>query len=85
MASARGTVVVCSLHSRVPARGVLGRPTGCALPSSPMTAVSSEKRQALALDAIQRALGTEAGEDSVDVFIEHHLAELPASYWFGPA
>ena len=50
-----------------------------------MTAVSSEKRQALALDAIQRALGTEAGEDSVNVFIEHHLAELPASYWFGPA
>ena len=46
-----------------------------------MTAVDSEKRQELALDAIKRAFGTEAGEDSINLFVEHHPAELPASYW----
>jgi hypothetical protein len=46
-----------------------------------MTAMSSGKRQALALDAIKRAFGTQAGEDGINLFVEHHLAELPASYW----
>jgi len=40
-----------------------------------------EKRQKLALDAITQAFGTEAGEDSVNLFVEHHLQELPHSYW----
>ena len=38
-------------------------------------------REKLALDAIKQAFGTEAGEDSINLFIEHHLAELPGSYW----
>jgi hypothetical protein len=40
-----------------------------------------DKRQKLALDAITQAFGTEAGEDSVNLFVEHHLQELPHSYW----
>ena len=28
-----------------------------------------------------RPRGTEAGEDSINLFIEHHLAKLPGSYW----
>jgi hypothetical protein len=38
-------------------------------------------RQKLALDAIKHAFGTEAGEESVNLFVEHHLEELPSSYW----
>lgn len=44
-----------------------------------MDVVEDRKRQALA--AIKEAFSTEAGEDSVDLFISHHVAELPASYW----
>lgn len=40
-----------------------------------------EARKKLALDAIQQAFGTEAGEDGINLFVEHHLAELPKSYW----
>lgn len=40
-----------------------------------------EKRRSLALDSIKQAFGTESGEDSVGLFIEHHIAELPESYW----
>ena len=43
--------------------------------------VADVERQKLALDAIKQALGTEAGKDSVTLFIEHHLEELPSSYW----
>lgn len=46
-----------------------------------MTMVEVQKRQKLALDAIKQALGTEAGADSVNLFVEHHLEELPQSYW----
>ncbi|MDT9001762.1 DUF2004 domain-containing protein [Paucibacter sp. APW11] len=40
-----------------------------------------QERAILALDAIKSAFGTDAGADSVDLFIEHHLDELPNSYW----
>lgn len=40
-----------------------------------------KEREKLALDAIRQAFGTEAGEDGIGLFIEHHLAELPESYW----
>jgi hypothetical protein len=39
------------------------------------------ERQKLALDALKQALGTDEGEDSVNLFVEHHLEELPSSYW----
>lgn len=38
-------------------------------------------RETLALDAIKQAFGTEAGMDNVNLFIEHHVEELPQSYW----
>lgn len=44
-----------------------------------MTAV--EARQKLAMDAIKDAFGTDAGEDSINLFVDHHLEELPQSYW----
>ena len=40
-----------------------------------------EARKKLALDAIKQSFGTEAGENSINLFVEHHLAELPQSYW----
>jgi hypothetical protein len=40
-----------------------------------------KEREKLALDAIKKVFGTEAGEDSVNLFVEHHLAELPQNYW----
>lgn len=40
-----------------------------------------ESRKLLALDAIKKIFGTDAGEDSVNLFVEHHLEELPQSYW----
>ena len=46
-----------------------------------MTAVESERRQKLALGAIKQTYGTATGEDSVNLFVEHHLEELPSSYW----
>lgn len=39
------------------------------------------KRAKLALDAIRKAHGTEAGEFSTTMFVEHHLEELPQDYW----
>nr|WP_232118584.1 DUF2004 domain-containing protein [Luteimonas sp. XNQY3] len=33
------------------------------------------------MDAIEQAFGTEVGEDGINLFVEHHLAELPESYW----
>lgn len=41
----------------------------------------AQEREKLALDAIRKAFDTEAGEDSVNLFVEHHLTELPHSYW----
>ena len=40
-----------------------------------------ETRKLLALDAIRQASGTKTGGDSVNLFVEHHLEELPSSYW----
>lgn len=40
-----------------------------------------KEREKLALDAIRRAFGTAEGEDGINLFVEHHLAELPGSYW----
>lgn len=40
-----------------------------------------EKRTKLALDAIRKAYGTEAGEFSTTMFVGHHLDELPRDYW----
>ena len=34
-----------------------------------------------ALEAIKKSLGTEAGEYGIDLFVSHHLEELPSSYW----
>jgi len=45
-----------------------------------MTAVEVE-RQKLALDAIKQVFGTEAAEDSVNLFVENHLLDIPQSYW----
>lgn len=42
---------------------------------------TTAQRQAQALAAIQQAVGTEAGEDGVDLFADHHRDELPPSYW----
>ena len=39
------------------------------------------RRDAQALAAIKAAYGTEDGEDGVDAFVEHHVDELPTSYW----
>jgi hypothetical protein len=46
-----------------------------------MSDIESQKRRKLAFHAIKQAFGTEAGEDSVNLFVEHHLEELPTSYW----
>lgn len=40
-----------------------------------------KRRERAARTAIERAFGTPAGEDSVDLFIEHHLEELDGAYW----
>lgn len=40
-----------------------------------------EKRAKLALDAIRKSYGTEAGEFSTTMFVGHHLEELPQGYW----
>ncbi|WP_081617195.1 DUF2004 domain-containing protein [Thioalkalivibrio sulfidiphilus] len=46
-----------------------------------MTSAENEKRKTLALTAIKNAFGTEEGEGNVNLFVEHHLGELPQSYW----
>ena len=46
-----------------------------------MTTNELAKRQKQALDAIKQSFGTESGEDSINLFVEHHLAELPEAYW----
>lgn len=35
----------------------------------------------VALAAIRQAHGTDDGEDSIDLFVAHHLEELPQDYW----
>jgi Protein of unknown function (DUF2004) len=46
-----------------------------------MTSTAIEKRRETALKAIKEAFGTEAGEGGITLFIEHHIQELPESYW----
>lgn len=46
-----------------------------------MTRIESVERQKLALESIKQAFGTEAGEGSVNLFVEHHLEELAKDYW----
>ena len=46
-----------------------------------MDNVEFERRKMVALAAILQARGTEDGEDSVDLFVAHHLEELPQDYW----
>ena len=40
-----------------------------------------EERSKQALEAIKQAFGSEAGEGSIGLFVEHHLEELPEDYW----
>ncbi|NJM43743.1 MAG: DUF2004 domain-containing protein [Brachymonas sp.] len=44
-----------------------------------MSVIKAREKQALA--AIKQAFSTEAGEDNINLFVEHHLAEMPESYW----
>ena len=46
-----------------------------------MSSVELENRKTLAFAAIKNAFGSEAGEENVNTFVEHHLEELPKSYW----
>ncbi len=42
--------------------------------------MSNEK---IALEGIKKSSGTEQGEYGIDLFVSHHLEELPQSYWEG--
>ena len=46
-----------------------------------MDQVEFEKRKMAALAAIREASGSEGGESSVDLFVAHHVEELPQAYW----
>jgi hypothetical protein len=46
-----------------------------------MTNVEFERRKTVASAEIRQAHGTEDGEDSIDLFVAHHLEELPRDYW----
>lgn len=46
-----------------------------------MAAIESERRKKAALEAIKRAFDAKDEEADVVLFVDHHLAELPASYW----
>lgn len=46
-----------------------------------MNSSELEKRQKLSLEAIKQMFGTEAGEGGINLFVEHHLAEIPVAYW----
>ena len=40
-----------------------------------------DKKVELALEAIKASRGTESGEYGIDLFVSHHLDELPAAVW----
>lgn len=40
-----------------------------------------ERRRDAALSALIKSIGTDASAGSTDLFVEHHLSELPSSYW----
>lgn len=46
-----------------------------------MDKIEFERRTNAARAAIRDAHGTAAGEYSIDLFISHHLDELPSTYW----
>lgn len=41
----------------------------------------TENREKIAFNAIKSSLNTEQGEDSIDLFISHHLEELNEEIW----
>jgi hypothetical protein len=47
----------------------------------PTDKVELSRRTRIALEAIKRSLGTEAGEYGATLFAAHHLEELDRSYW----
>ena len=47
----------------------------------PTDRVELSRRTKIALEAIKRSLGTEAGEYGATLFAAHHLDELDQSYW----
>ena len=46
-----------------------------------MTTPTAQQKRARS--ALEQLLGTEEGEDSVDLFVQHHLDEIEADYWNG--
>jgi hypothetical protein len=46
-----------------------------------MAPTKSEMRQKLALDMIRQVFSTESGKMNINLFIEHHIAEVPPAYW----
>ena len=42
---------------------------------------TSTTQQTRARTALEQLLGTEEGDDSVDLFVQHHLDEIEADYW----
>ena len=45
------------------------------------TDVERDRRENAALKSIKKAFGTEDGAESVDLFVQQHMAELPETYW----
>ncbi|WP_241771830.1 tandem-95 repeat protein [Vibrio diabolicus] len=43
--------------------------------------IGMDKKVELALEAIKASRGTESGEYGIDLFVSHHLDELPAAVW----
>ena len=39
------------------------------------------ERELLARAAVTELFGTDAGELSINLFVEHHISELPQGYW----
>jgi len=46
-----------------------------------MATTEIANRQMLALQAVKQAFGTESGAENIDLFVEHHMAEVPSAYW----
>jgi hypothetical protein len=48
-----------------------------------MQSPDNQGRCKVAMEAILGAYGTVEGEESVTLFVDHHLQELPPEYWMG--
>lgn len=46
-----------------------------------MSDTEFERRRAAALEAIKDSCGTEAAEYGIDLFVSHHLEDVPQAYW----